>query len=286
MSSPVRHITKVVLHWHSLSVWLVASLYFLSACAAPPPPMPTSTPTPIPLTDTPTPTIVWFPSTSTFTPFPMPTIQPTVDQRPGIGDLIFQDDFSDPTAWVQSRSEMGSVAVTNNELTIAIPENSERTYLFSVRSQPVFTNFYLELTASPTLCRGKDEYGLLLRVSPTLAYYRFSLACDGNLRLDRLVSGGVSSPQPWILSGAVPPGAPSVVRLGVWAYGREMRFFVNDEYQFTVRDPLLTNGSIGVFSRSASDMAVTVNFSSLAVYAITGPPPALPSDTPAPTPTY
>jgi hypothetical protein len=205
--------------------------------------------------------------------------------RPGIGALLFSDDFSDPAAWTQSRTAEGSVAVTINELTIAIAEDNERAYLSSVRTQPVFGNFYMEITASPSLCRDKDEYGLLLRVSPDLDYYRYSLACDGNLRLDRVVDGQASSPQPWLLSGSVPPGAPSTVRLGVWAYGEEMRFFVNDEYQFSVRDPLLTSGGFGAFARSAGDMAVTVNFSALNVYELSGPPPASPTETATSTPT-
>jgi hypothetical protein len=212
-------------------------------------------------------------------------MQPTPDQRPGIGALVFSDDFSDPAAWTQSRTAAGSVSVTINELTIAIAEDNERVYLSSVRTQPTFSNFYMEITASPSLCRDKDEYGLLVRVSPDLASYRFSLSCDGYVRLDRLVEGNVSSPQPWLRSGSVPLGAPSTVRLGVWAYGLEMRFFVNDEYQFTVRDPLLTYGGFGAFARSASDMAVTVNFSALNVYELSGPPSAQPTDTPAVTPT-
>jgi hypothetical protein len=44
-----------------------------------------------------------------------------------------------------------------------------------------------------------------------------------------------------------------------------MRFFVNDEYQFTVSDPLLPAGSLGVFARSAGDMDVTVSFTDLIV---------------------
>ena len=44
-----------------------------------------------------------------------------------------------------------------------------------------------------------------------------------------------------------------------------MRFFINDEYQFSVRDPLLASGRLGVFARSAGDTAVTVNFSNLVV---------------------
>jgi hypothetical protein len=47
-----------------------------------------------------------------------------------------------------------------------------------------------------------------------------------------------------------------------------MRFFANDEYLFTVDDPLLPFGLLGVFARSASDLAVTVNFSDLTVWAV------------------
>ena len=68
-----------------------------------------------------------------------------------------------------------------------------------------------------------------------------------------------------MMSGAIPPGAPSTSRMAVWARGSEMRFFANDEYLFTVHDPLLPSGSLGVFARSSGDLAVTVNFSDLVV---------------------
>ncbi len=179
---------------------------------------------------------------------------------------MFQDDFTEPVAWSLSSSESGSVALGLNELTIAI--GAEDTYLYSVRTDWVVTDFYLELTASPSMCRDLDEYGILLRVSPERDYYRFSLSCNGQVRLDRIYRSVASSPQPWILSGAVPPGAPSTSRLGVWAVGGEMRFFVNDRYQFTVRDPLLTSGGVGVFARSTVDWPVTVNFSNLEIYTL------------------
>ena len=49
-----------------------------------------------------------------------------------------------------------------------------------------------------------------------------------------------------------------------------MRFFVNDAYQFSINDPMLPSGSLGVFARSAGDLAVTVNFSELVVTEIEG----------------
>jgi hypothetical protein len=186
--------------------------------------------------------------------------------RPNIGPILLEDDFSSQEGWTLTHSEAGGVAYGINEITIAIGETNA--YLFSIREAPIFTDFYLEITAEPNLCRELDEYGVLFRISPTIDYYRFSLSCDGRVRLDRVYGGQASSPQPWLYSGAVPPGAPSSSRLGISADGQEMSFFVNGQYQFSINDPLLTSGGVGVFARSVNEKAVTVNFSDLIVYEV------------------
>jgi hypothetical protein len=187
--------------------------------------------------------------------------------RPIIGDILFEDDFSSKEGWSVAQTEAGSIAYGKDELTIAIGETN--TYLISMREGPTFTNFYLEVTASPSLCRGLDEYGVLFRVSPSEAYYRYTLSCNGQVRLDRVSGGGLYASQPWMLSGAVPPGAPSSVRLGVSAIGNELRFFINNQYQFTVKDPVLPSGGLGLYARSTNQQAVTINFSNLVVYQAT-----------------
>ncbi|MGE5124613.1 MAG: hypothetical protein ACM3H7_08845 [Acidobacteriaceae bacterium] len=244
-------------------LWIIVIL--LEACGT----TSGSPPTPASATDTPAPTalpsatIVWFPPTSTPTAFPSPVITPTEDLRPKLGSILMEDDFSSHSGWTLTQSQAGSIAYGKDELTIAIGETNA--YLYSIREEPIFTDFYLEITAEPNLCNDLDEYGVLLRVSPAFDYYRFSLSCNGQVRLDRVSGGQASSPQPWMMSGAVPPGAPSSSRLGVSAIGDELSFFVNGQYQFTVHDPLLTSGGLGVFARSVNKKAVTVNFSDLLV---------------------
>jgi len=247
---------------------LVAGLLLVAGLAACLPvttqPAPTVAPTLPALTDTPTPTIVWFPATPTFTPFPTPIITPTMEVSPLAGEIIFQDNFTDPTQWLLGQTASTSVALGVDELTLAL--DNPGAYLYSLRQGTDLADFYLEITASPSICRGADEYGLLLRVTPAQEFYRFSLTCDGQLRLDKYYQGKASSPQPLMYSGAVPPGAPSSSRLGVWASGKEMRFYVNGEYQFTVNDPSLTSGGLGAFIRSNGENAITVSFSDLQVY--------------------
>jgi hypothetical protein len=246
-----------------LAILHICIFAFLLASCSPPtliPPTPTETLAP---TETSTPTVVWFPPTATKTPVPRLEPTATVEMRPGVGPVIFEDDFSSAGAWQLGQSANGTVALGVNELTIALVE--PRAYLSSTRGEPAFTNFYAEITASPSLCAGSDEYGLLFRIRSLGDFYRFSLSCDGQVRLDRLVSGTGGSPQPWLVSASVPRGSPSSSRLGIWAMGKELRFFINDEFQFAVSDSYHPSGLIGVFVRSAGENAVTVSFSDLIV---------------------
>jgi hypothetical protein len=187
-----------------------------------------------------------------------------VDTRPIHGALIFEDNFTDPASWSLGNTGSGSVALGQQELTLAVsrPEG----YLYSLREGTSLADFYLEIVASPTICMGGDEYGLLLRVSPEMDFYRFALTCDGQTRVDRYYQGKASSPQPLTMSGVIPRGAPSSSLLAVHATGKDILFYINGEYQFTVQDSILLKGAIGVFARSAGETPVTVNFSDLKVY--------------------
>ena len=200
-----------------LALLLSTSLAGCQLTDNPPAPLPTDTPQPP--TQTPTPTTVWFPPTATFTPLPTSTlpITPTVSISPVYGELLLADNFEDPKQWATGRTGSGSIGVQNNELTLAISRPNG--YLSSLRAGTKLGNFYAEITASPTLCREGDEYGLLLRVSPGEDFYRLSLTCDGQIRLDKYYQGKASSPRALTPSGAVPPrraqpDAPG--RIGRW----------------------------------------------------------------------
>jgi hypothetical protein len=71
--------------------------------------------------------------------------------------------------------------------------------------------------------------------------------------------------QDWVASAQVLPGAPQTFRLGVLARGEEMRFFVNDLYQFSITDDAFKSGGIGVFARSTGDSPVSVGYRDLQI---------------------
>lgn len=250
----------------------------LSACAAPQPLPTAAPPAPPTLIPTQTGTIVWFPPTRTPTPMPTVVIVPTADQRTGIGAEMLADDFSDPEKWSRGETAVGRISVGSGELTLANP--GERGLLLSLRNSTNLTDFYLEVTSNVSLCRGDDSYGLLVRSASAQDFYRFVITCAGQVRLERVVNSQATLLQDWLYSGQVPPGSPLVLRLGVWAVGGEMRFFINDYYQFSASDPVLRNGGVGVFSRAGGGNPLTVTFSDMMVYSIDSSRVVIPTRTP------
>lgn len=235
--------------------------------------LPTATPLPTETT-TPTPTIVWFPPSATPTLLAVATYTGTPEMSPGIGKVTLRDDFSDDTLWDTAASDNGSAAINRNRLTLAVQPGY---YLSSMRREVLLSNFYAEITARPSLCRGADNYGIIVRGIGSY-FYRFILTCDGQVRAER-VNGGtkllIHEPVP---SGDA-PGAPGEVRIGIWAVGSKMRLFLNGRFQFSVTDPSFPSGALGVYVRSTGDTPVTVTFSDLTVYDVDYIPP-----TPTPLP--
>ncbi len=269
---------KVCLAW-----LLIVFCVGVSACA----PLQATSPTPLEPTASPatslppTATIDWFPMTATPTRIPIqsPTAQPTLSL--GKSSSLLHDDFSDTRAWEKILVSSGSAAFGKNEFTLAI--TGEKTLLNSMRSAPELGNFYLEITASPSLCRDSDSYGLLLRATDAYNGYRWVVTCDGQTRLERLQNGYIVLLQDWLPSGDIREGAPVTVHLGVWMYGQEMRFYIEGNEQFRTSDPVFSSGLIGVFARTGGSSPETINFSNLDVWSID--PNLVPTNTPGPTAT-
>lgn len=248
---------------------------FLIGCAPADATLPTATLSP---SETPLPsaTVIWFPPSAT------PTLQAgfatqtaTPQMNPGIGDITLTDDFSDAEVWDVAASDQGSAAISRNRLTIVVQSG---VYLASMRHELVTENFYAEIAVQTHLCRGEDNYGLLVRAQGT-SFYRFVLSCNGLVHVERIKNGTKLIIFEAVPSGDAPLGAPGQVRIGLWAVGAEMRLFLNDRFQFSVSDPSFPSGGFGVFARSAGETPVTVTFSELTVYDVVY---AFPTRTPSP----
>ena len=162
-----------------------------------------ATPTPIIATETPlpTPTIVWFPAfghshAGSFI-HPKP---PTPEMRPGLGTTTLTDEFSDPSLWDTATSDQASADIDNNRLNLSA---QSKVYMISLRHELTASDYYAEITARPSLCRGDDSYGLLVRAN-AVSYYRFSLSCNGTVYAERISGSKREVLQTPLPSGDVP----------------------------------------------------------------------------------
>jgi hypothetical protein len=221
-------------------------------------------------TPTPTPTIVWFPPSATPTLLAFPTYTATPEMSPGIGAKTLSDDFSDASAsvWDTATSNQGSASISHNRLTLVA---QPKYYVASMRHELIVSDFYAEITARPSLCRGEDNYGMVVRGVGS-SFYRFVLACNGQVRAER-ISGGTRLPIHEPVQSGDAPAAPGEVHIAVWAVGGDMRLFLNGRYQFSVTEGTFPSGGLGVFVRSAGDTLTTVTFSDLKVYDVDYIPP-------------
>jgi hypothetical protein len=250
------------MNWRLLrrAVALLAMTLLISSCAVMD--VWNATPTVVIATETPQPTatIDWFPASATPTLGALSTKKPpTPEMRPGLGTTILTDDFSGPSLWDTATSDNASAEIDNNQLNLAVQSHA---YLVSLRHDLSESDYYAEITARPSLCRGDDAYGLLVRAN-AVAYYRFSLSCNGTAYAERISVGTHELLQIPLASGDVPRGAPGEVRIGVWAVGSELRLFLNGRYQFSINNSNYPSGTIGVFVNSAGDTPAVVSFSHL-----------------------
>lgn len=263
-------------HW-----FLPLILILLAASCAPVQTQAPVSNTPLPsLIPTVTATIDWFPVTNTPTLKPTATHTPQPDIHPGIGDLLLQDNFDDPSLWVIGSFPAGNIALANQYLSLAVA--LPKGYLLTARVNTDLADYYAEITAQPTLCSMDDQFGVLFRATELTQYYRFVVTCDGDARLERVRVGEAIVIQDWTTTGLFPPGGLLPIRLGVWVVGRQMRFSINDNYVFAASDPLFAKGSIGVFARSIGENPLTVAFTDLKVYVASAPVTQTATFTPIP----
>jgi hypothetical protein len=235
----------------------------LPACA-PVPIQPTPTPSPLPPTMTAT--------------FPFPTLSPTATERglatptqpPGpldsAGDIVYQSDFSQGNGWPLGQDPTGAVSLIEGNLSVVLP----RALLTrEVRSPaPARSDFILDVTAQTELCRGLDEYGVVFRQLDEEGSLRFTLTCQGGIRLRRIQVGSSRALVPFEdQTLAANPGAPADNRITVRVRGTALAFYVNGALVLQASDPEPQSGFVGLIVTSAADSAqTTVLFHDLTLY--------------------
>ncbi len=262
-------------------------LTILSSCLSQATEVAAPTPTLLASTSNPSNTPVWFPATATSTPVPTFEFSPTPISSLAHADLVVDDTFANPEDWVIGSYAAGNVAFGQKVLSVAVASPGEN--LTSFRKETYFSDFYLEMNASSSLCSPADAFGVAFWAVDASNYYRLALSCAGMYRLERVRGEKVTELTPWLPSAQIMRGPQVSVRVGLWSGGGLLRFYLNDIYQSEIRVPRATGG-LGVFAQSNNSSALTASFSALEVYDVqpenyppTPEPTVRPSKTPLPT---
>ncbi len=235
----------------SRSAVLIGALA-LTGCAAPAPLPPDDTATSVP-SPAATDAFPTFSPTATVTPAPSATAAPGLSQE--MGPLVFTAEFTSDAGWRLGSDSAGGASLSGKSLVLAVSwPNASR---FVIVPAPPLGDFLLQASLRAGLCSGADEVGVLFRVSPQGDHYRFTLDCQGDVRLTRILGAGAV-----VLAGPVNapsafPGSPAENQIAVLARGDGFTFFVNGDEVLRARDPFLVSGQCGFFVRSAGQGQTT-----------------------------
>jgi hypothetical protein len=221
--------------------------FALAGCAAPAPLPPGATATSVP-SPAATDAFPTFSPTATVTPAPSATAAPGLSQE--VGPLVFTAEFTSDAGWRLGSDPEGGASLSGETLVLAVSRpNASR---FVIAPAPPLGDFLLQASVRAGLCSGADEIGVLFRVSPQGDHYRFTLDCQGDVRVTRILgSGAVVLAGPADAASAI-PGSPAENQITVLARGENFTFFVNGNEVLQARDPFLASGLSGFFVRSAS----------------------------------
>lgn len=209
-------------------------------------------------TPTPTPTfaIPTIAASATITPRPAPSATP--DPQAGLGEVIHLDDFSENLGWDLGEDGTGATSIRQGRMIITLHESSGFRYALAP-VQPL-DDFYLEVEVRPDLCQPDDEFGILFRLNAQFEYYRFSLNCSGQTRVNRSLQNGARALTPLANPAAVIAGPMVKNKLAVRASGDQFRIWINGIEILNLRDLSLQGGLVGLFVRTGRGNQATVTF--------------------------
>jgi hypothetical protein len=224
--------------------------------------LPTVTPTGSPLpsaTPTVTPTITQTPS---FTP-------PAEDPRLTLGSPSYRTDFPDATNWYLYNDSNHAFAVVDHKF-VMTAKNANSYDAWTLTAWKL-TDYYLEMTAVPDTCTGRDRYGLVVAQSPSdNPSYLLKISCDGSYTFGYfdLTEADVKFHylKDWTKSSYILAGAGQTNRVGFMVEGTHLSLYANGHLLTDWNEPAFGQGRFGLFVGSVNTPNFTVRVSEAAYW--------------------
>jgi hypothetical protein len=211
------------------------------------------------------------PATATSPPFtPVPTrptltIVPSATPVAELGDLIFEDDFSDPeSGWDRVETDQSLTDYHQGAYRIRVDEPQIDTWANPGR---VFNDVRLAVRAIKAGGPDDNDFGVICRYRDAENFYAFLISSDGFYAIQKFEDGERTSlgfegmrPSPFIHQGAAENEILAECigdRLGLW---------VNGVLLLEVHDSTFSAGDVGLIAGTFDESGVDIHFDDLALY--------------------
>ncbi len=195
---------------------------------------------------------------------PSPTRPPPPTPAITSVELLFEDDFGDPTSgWGQVSNENEKKGYDNGQYSIAV--NAINFFSFALAGQN-FDDFILEVDASQVEGPDDNSYGVCVRYQQG-GFYRFNISGDSFYSVGKytLASKEWTDLTSWEKSPHVNAGH-NTNRLKVVCRGARFSFYANDQHLIDVEDTSFDTGDIGLFASTYDKPGIRVLFDNLKIW--------------------
>jgi hypothetical protein len=226
--------------------------------------LPTVTQTSLPPA-TPTPTITpTVTPTASFTP-------PADDPALTLGPATYRTNFTDIYGWWMYEDDNVRFEIVDHKLVMTA--KLANGYDWYTRTVWDLLNFYIEMTATPDTCSGRDRYGLVVGVPYPAVNLSFwmKVTCDGYYSFsyqDTDIDYKFHYIKDWAKSSFIHTGPGQTNRVGFKAEGTHLSLYINGHFLTDLNEPTFGGGRFGVFVGSVNTPNFVVRVSEVAYWVL------------------
>ena len=196
---------------------------------------------------------------------PAPSLPPTLTPTPS-GEVLFQDDFSDPNSgWDQYNGMLGLTDYANGAYRIAVNEAGR---LFWANPGQEFTDVSIEVTAQKVRGGDQNSYGVICRYQSTDSFYALTIGSDGTYGIRKREQAGVAPifiGNPFQETSPVIQTGEATNTIRADCIGNTISLYVNGELLVQVEDAGNLSGDVGLFVGTFSASTTEVLFDNFVV---------------------
>jgi hypothetical protein len=179
-------------------------------------------------------------------------------------DILFQDDFSDPSSgWDQVSVMEGETDYVDGAYRIFVNETS-----YDIWANPglEFTNTVIEVDATKVGGPDDNDFGIICRYQGLDRFYFFIISSDGYYGIGRVVNGEqeLLQNEQMLESAAINQGL-ATNKLRVECVGDRLSFFANDTLLLEVDDATYSSGDVGLLAGTFDTAGTDIHFDNFIV---------------------